>query len=139
MINNAGIGLLMSNYNKLYAKDVLCTQGVYNSTYNSYYGSLPPAPISFANMSLFTPVAINTTESALTAKNNVEITYSTISSSPDTTGPAVIAIINTSATAFIKSLTYTGIYTGFSYNVLNSTYAFQSKILNNCGAYVSPP
>ncbi len=139
LMNKTGTGILMKGYRTLYEKDAGCTSGVYNSTYATYYSKHPPAPVDFANISAHTPTDITINESTLQAKNNVLITYSTISPSPDTTGQAVLAIINTSSSNFLSSLTYTGLYTGLNYSTLNSSYSFQSKILNDCGAYITPP
>jgi hypothetical protein len=138
LFNNTGTGMLMREYAALYRKDVACTPSVYNSTYFQYSNKQPPAPVDFANISSQTPTNIVYNESKL-SKTNVLITYSTVSPSPSTTGPAVLAIINTSSASFVQSLSYTGVYAGFNYTILNNSYSFQSKILNNCGAYISPP
>ncbi|MDE1854908.1 MAG: hypothetical protein KGH57_01125 [Candidatus Micrarchaeota archaeon] len=138
LMNKTGTGVLMKNYAALYAKDVACTPSVYNATYTQYYSKHPPAPVDYYNVSLATPTGIKINESKL-SKTNVLLTYSTVSPSPGTTGTAVQAIINTSSSSFIQSLSFTGVYAGFNYTILNKSYAFQSKILNNCGAYISPP
>jgi len=139
LANQTSIGTLMNKYNLLYAKDAKCNQSIYNATYNTYYHSNPPAPASFANMSRLTPTSIGITESVLTTPNNVQITYSTLSPSADSTGPAVMVIINASSTLYyLKSVVYVGIYQGLNYTLLNNSYDFQSKILNFCGAYISP-
>ena len=139
LITQAGIGTLMNNYNALYAKDVDCNETTYNSTYRVYHHIAPPPPVSFANVSTQTPTGINVSEQALPQPSNVRITYSTISPSPDTTGPVLIAIINTSSPSFLRNVTFTGIYTGLNTLILNNSYTFQSRILNDCGAYVPPP
>ena len=139
LMNKTGPGMVLKGYSALYKRDVACTSSVYNSTYFSYYNKKPPAPVDFYNLTVHTPTGITINESALKAKDNVLITYSTVSPSPDTTGPAVLSIINTSSSNFLSSLTYTGLYAGLNYSTLNSSYAFQSKILNDCGAYITPP
>ncbi len=140
LLNKTGPGILMKEYKTLYQKDVSCTPALYNSTYATYYsGSKPPAPVSFSNVSAHTPTDVTLNLTALTAKDNVLVTYSTVSPSADSTGPAIIAIINTSSASFLRNLTYTGLYTGLNYSILNSSYSFQSKILNACGALISPP
>ncbi len=140
LMNKTGPGALMKDYKALYEKDVGCTMSTYNSTYAVYYsGAKPPAPVSFENVSSSTPTDIKLNLTTLAAKDNVLLTYSTVSPSPSTTGSALIAIINTSSAAFLHSVTYTGLYTGLNYSALNSSYSFQSRILNDCGAYISPP
>lgn len=139
LANLSGIGGVIAGYNKLYMKDTACDQSVYDITYKVYYGSLPPPPESFANMSFFTPTMINVTESLLPEKNNVKITYSTVSPSPETTGPAVIVVVNTSSASYLKNVTFTGIYQGWDVSLLTSTYDFQNGLGGSCGAYISPP
>lgn len=139
LFNNTGTGALMKEYKALYNQDVACSAGVYNTTYYTYYSKQPPPPVSFTNVSSFTPTDITLNATALSVKNNVLLTYSTVSPSPDTTGPVILAIVNTSSASFIRNLTYTGLFSGFNYSMLNNSYTFQSKILNNCGAYISPP
>lgn len=140
IINKTNIGILMKNYNKLYSEDVACSQTAYNSAYNIYYHTLPSGPTSFANISAETPTAITISENALTVKNRVRITYSTVSSFAETTGPAVLATVNTSSSTLTTyNFTSTGIYSGLNYTVLNNAYAFQSAVIGYCGAYISPP
>jgi len=139
LANQTSIGTLMNRYNALYMRDTRCNQSIYNSTYYSYYHSNPPAPASFANMSALTPTSLSITESALTTPNNVQITYSTVSPSSESTGAAVLVVINASSTLYyLKSVVYVGIYQGLNYTRLNNSYTFQNRILNFCGAYISP-
>ena len=140
LMNKTGTGILMKEYAPLYQKSTGCTPSVYNSTYVQYYSKQPPAPVDFLNVSAATPTGIGINESKL-SQTNVLITYSLVSTSHDVAGPAVEAIINTSSSNFLSSLSYVGLYaaSGFNYTILNSTYAFQSKILNDCGAYITPP
>ncbi len=138
LINQTSIGALMKKYNLLYEKDTACNQSIYNASYLASYGSPPPAPVSFENVSSQTPTSIAISETKLAAANNVRIVYSTVSPSALTSGPAVIAMVNTSAQAYLRNVTYTGLYSGFSYTILNDSYTFQSRINNNCGAYISP-
>jgi hypothetical protein len=136
-INQTNIGALMKLYKALYIKSAKCNASAYNATYKIYHITLPPAPVSFVNISPFSPINLTISESKLAAKNNVMITYSTVSHDSSTTGPAVSAIINTSNISFLKSISYVGIYTGLNFSILNSSYSFQSKIAGSCGALIS--
>jgi hypothetical protein len=141
LITQAGIGGVMTGYGKLYAKDVACNQSAYNAAY-SYYNSshkAPSAPFSFENTTPYIPTAVNINETLLSAKNNVKIVYSLATPSPDTAGPAVTAVVNTSSPSFLQSLTFAGLYFGWNTIVLNRTYTFQSEVTGNCGAYIAPP
>lgn len=137
LINSTGTGTLLGQYAKLYAKGVGCNESTYNTTYLTYHGTLPPAPLSFANLSQLTPTGM-TINASVSSGPNVVIMYSTTARSTTSAGPVIIAVVNTTSVSFLTSVTYTGIYQGLNYTVLNSTYAFQSRILNNCAAYVEP-
>ncbi len=138
LMNKTGPGMVLNGYSALYKRDVACTPSTYNSTYIQYNGKPPPAPVSYENVSAHTPTDLTVNESLLTANKNVLLTYSIVSPDANITGPAVLAIINTTSANFLSSITYTGLYTGFNYTTLNSSYSFQSKITNDCGAYISP-
>ncbi len=137
LINSTGTGVLMNNYAKLYAKDPGCNASTYNSTYRTYHGSAPPAPVDFANLSQVVPRSL-TVNASVSSGPNVAVVYKTAAPSSSSTGAALVAIVNTSSSSFLSSVTYTGVYYGLNYTQLNSTYAFQSKILNACAAYVTP-
>jgi hypothetical protein len=137
-MNQTSIGILMKSYKALYIKSAKCNASTYNSTYIAYHTSFPPAPVSFANVSPLTPTNLTISESKATTTNSVLITYSTISGDSSTTGPAVIAIVNTSSISFLRNVSYVGIYRGLNFSILNSSYKFQSKVLNSCGALISP-
>jgi hypothetical protein len=136
-VNETNIGVLMKAYRAIYVKSAKCNASTYNSTYNMYHNSLPPAPVSFANVSPFTPFNITVGESKLAAKNNVLVTYSTVSHDSSTTGPAIVVIINTSNGNFLRNVSYVGLYTGFDFSILNSSYSFQKTISGSCSALIS--
>jgi hypothetical protein len=137
LINSTGTGVLMNNYAKLYAKDSGCNASTYNSTYLTYHASAPPAPVDFANLSQVVPRSL-TVSASVSSGPDVAVVYKTAAPSSASTGAALVVIVNTSSSSFLSSVTYTGVYYGLNYTQLNSTYAFQSKILNACAAYVTP-
>lgn len=137
LMNQTTIGSLMNKYKTLYMKDINCTASTYNSTYYTYYSMLPPAPLSFENVSVQTPRDITVSESNTTKVNNVLVTYSAVSSS--SSGSVVLALVNVSSSLFLRNVSYVGIYQGLNYTILNNSYIFQSGIRNSCGALVTPP
>lgn len=137
-MNLTGIGALMKNFKVLYNNDKNCTATLYNTTYKTYnhYHTPPPAPVSFLNVSPYTPTDIKITVSNTTKKNNALVTYSTVAPSSTSSGPAVLAVVNVSSISFLKNLTYIGVYLGLNYTKLNSTYTFEKTIPNACAALV---
>lgn len=138
LMNGTEQGMLMKEYKTLYISDIGCSETTYNSTYNIVYGTLPPAFNSYYNTSQLIPRDLTINETALPAKDNVQITYSTLSESSESTGPALVATINTVAPLYLKSLNFVGVYMGLNYSTLNSSYAFQRSIGNNCDAWIPP-
>ncbi|VVB77055.1 Uncharacterised protein [uncultured archaeon] len=136
--NSTTVGVLLSNLNVLFGKDTGCNSNSYNATYALYYHTLPPAPNSFANVSPTTPTGITVSASQLGSVTDFRVTYSTVSPSSMTSGPAVTMDVNTASGA-ITNVTYKGLYTGMSYSTLNHIYAFQSAITNQaCAAFIAP-
>ncbi len=140
LMNNTSIGPLMLEFRALYQRDTACTEGVYNATYNTYYNSNPPPPISFANVSQFTPTNITITATSTSKADVFAVTYALVAPDSAFAGTVVGATVNTTSSV-VTNVTYVGLYksSGFDFTILNSTYAFQSKINDDCGAYITPP
>ncbi len=134
-LNSTPIGTLMAEYKALYIKDVQCTPSVYNSTFLSQFGYLPPAPASYQNTTLTTPTNINLNVSKFSA-NVYNVTYSTVSPSPETTGTALIVQYNLVSNSVISQKFEGLVFFNQTYAKLDTTYAFQSGINNDCGAYI---
>ncbi|MDE1873550.1 MAG: hypothetical protein KGI04_00305 [Candidatus Micrarchaeota archaeon] len=138
LMNKTGPGELMNGLRSLYARDYNCTPSLYNQTYKTYNHAhtQPPAPVSYYNVSYSTPTKMSINESSTSNKDNVLITYSTTAADPGSTGIALLAIINVSNAAFLRNITYTGIFTGLNYSVLNASYSFERLIPNACAALI---
>lgn len=134
-VNATPIGKLMSKYKALYMKDTQCTPSVYNSTYLSQFGSLPPAPSSYVNVSELTPTNLDMSVSNV-ATNIYNITYSSVSPSSLTTGAALVVEYSLASNSIIAQK-FKGIFLGQNYTQLNSSYNFQGGFNNNCGAYIA--
>ncbi len=130
------LGVLMNNYKQLYEKDTACNASIYNLTYEKYTNVAPSGQSTFANVSLATPRTVNVTVTKM-SNGMYNVTYSTISHSKYTTGPAATLILNLSnSVAPVVSMKFEGIYYGLNFTIINSAYNFQSSIQNFCGAYI---
>jgi hypothetical protein len=135
--NATQVGTLMKKYKALYNSDTACTASVYGATYSIYYGAMPTVPNDFANVSALTPtdIAVNAT---LVSGSRYNVTYSLVSGSPYTRGPAVVVTVDTSLSSAVGTA-FAGMYRGLSYATINNTYTFQSGIVNRaCAAFVLP-
>ena len=136
--NTSSTGLLMKKYKALYDSDTACSASVYATTYSLYYGLVPAVPNDFANVSAFTPTDLTVSVSPVSG-SRYNVTYSAVSHSQYTSGPAVILTVDTSSSSVVATK-FTGLYTGLGYATINSTYLFQSGVANKaCGALISPP
>jgi hypothetical protein len=136
LMNSTNVGVLMKNYKTLYRADIGCNSITYNTTYFANYHTSPPTVLDYANASALSIRDLSINETLLPALNNVRITYSTLSPSSLSTGPALIAVINTTALSYLKSTSYVGAFQGLNYTRLNASYSFQKAIGNNCGAWI---
>jgi hypothetical protein len=138
--NGTALGKLMVNFNNLYKSGKTCDPNTYNITYVRYYSSMPTGPASFYNASQLTPTAMVASAVQTGASGNYKVTYSTVSPSPDTSGPAVTLSVNV-ATASISNTTFMGVFMDLNYTTVSQIYSFQSTIpnSNHCAAYIPPP
>ncbi len=138
--NGTMLGKLMVNFNNLYKSDTTCDPNTYNITYVRYYSSMPTGPASFYNASQFTPTAMVASAVQTGSSGNYKVTYSTVSPSSESSGPAVTLMVNT-ATASVSNTMFEGVFMDLNYTTVSQIYAFQSTIPNNnhCAAYISPP
>ena len=134
LVNNTSPGILMNGYKALYEKDRACSAGVYNATYYKYYNSYPSGPNSFANVSTMIPIDMNITVSKV-GGDIYSATYSTVSRSPSSSGPAFTIAMNIT-NGQIESAVFEGIFRGLNYTQINAAYQFQNSIQNYCGAYI---
>ncbi|MGC8547920.1 MAG: hypothetical protein ACP5MC_02900 [Candidatus Micrarchaeia archaeon] len=137
--NNTSEGLLETEYASLYEKDKACNSSIYNETYTHYYGKAPSSDFSFLNISRQTPIGINETVAYISG-TLVFVNYTPIMRSGKQS-PLLSLELNMSPLTKLRIVkaAYTGILQGDNYSIVNSTYAFQSKISNYCGAYIMPP
>lgn len=135
--NSSATGTLMKKFKALYNSDSACSASMYSATYSLYYSALPTVPNDYANVSVLTPTDI-TVNASLISGSQYRVTYSTVSSSPYTTGPAAVLTVNTSSSS-VSGVAFAGVFNRLSYATINSTYAFQSGVSNKaCGAFISP-
>ena len=134
LVNATPLGSLMSKYKAIYIRDRACTPGLYNQTYISQFGTVPPAPNSFVNISQVTPTDLTFSVVRINP-NTYNVTYSTVSSSQDTNGPALVLEYSTLSSSVVAQK-FEGLYQGRNYTVLNQTYNFYNSINNNCGVFI---
>ncbi|MGC8479655.1 MAG: hypothetical protein ACP5M9_03235 [Candidatus Micrarchaeia archaeon] len=138
VINQASqsyIGSLVSNLNTLYAEESQCTQSLYNQTLISYAHVSPTGPLSYQNVTLYTPSSITNKITGPFSKGYL-VTYYSQSKSSQTTGAAISMYLNQS-TGAISDIVFSGIFQGQNYSDLESSYNFQSGIGNACAAYIT--
>ena len=137
--NNTSEGLLETEYASLYEKDKACNSSIYNETYTHYYGTAPSGDFSFLNVSKQTPIDINETAYYISG-TLVFVNYTPVMRSGKQS-PLLSLELNMSPLTKLRIVkaAYTGILQGDNYSIVNSTYAFQSRISNYCGAYIMPP
>jgi hypothetical protein len=138
--NNSTAGKLMLDFRKLYLADASCDSNTYSITYVKYYSAMPTGPNSFANVSELTPTDVKVSASQTGSSGDYKVTYSMVSQSSVTSGPAVTMTVDPT-TGAVSGITYEGMFMGFNYTVASQLYDFQSTIPNSnvCAAYISPP
>ncbi len=128
------IGTLVSNLDALYAKEVQCTEPIYNQTLTSLAHQSPTGPFSYANVTLHTPNSINMTITG-PISSNYTVNYASKGPSKQTTGLAISMTLNgTSGT--ISNIKFSGIFLGANYTNLQNSYTYQSSLGTACGAYM---
>lgn len=137
--NSSTIGKLMLGLKALYVLDANCDANTYAITYDAYYNSMPPASVSFSNVSEYTPTGLVANATELGA-SSFKVTYSTVSHSPETTGPAVTLTVNTTTGAVTNPKFMGNVFMGFTTTQLTQLYDFQSSIPdgNPCAAFIAP-
>ncbi|MGC8495950.1 MAG: hypothetical protein ACP5MX_01950 [Candidatus Micrarchaeia archaeon] len=127
---------LVLNYTALYDNTTKCTSTLYNSTYLSTYGSLPPASYSYQNMSSFIPYGmiikrINEGSGVYTV-NFVELTRNQAFNNTN----ALSIVLNANKYVIISS-TLGGVYQGDNYTTLLKGYREAEVIGGPCGVYAA--
>ncbi len=125
---------LMANYSADFANTANCTGDLYNTSYRLNYKTSPSGPTTYQNVTLVTPHSMiyNITNAG---NNEWSVTYSTLSDTSFTTGPALTLIFNLTS-GLIVNKTYSGAWKGQSYASLKTGLGDAASVGNACGILV---
>ncbi len=122
---------LMANYTTYYENSKNCSPALYNGTYIRMQLTAPVPPFDYWNATVFTPYDLTYNISNV-GNGSYAVTYSTVSASAETTGPALVLIMNLT-TGEITNTTLSGPFKDLSFSSLQSLASEVVAAGNSCG------